>query len=800
MFQRTSLVLAMLLALVATAFLASPSASQVRGGVQVIDDEHTFSTSGQPMWGTGVSFDEGIDVFFDSGDRSGSFGAFTGDVPFRFGFGGSGGVRAVFGLQASASLTGGEVGVVFPMALSIRAPEPNSFRPGEEIMLTTEWVPTSGGAISSVAPAASFEVNSPFGIEATASAEACVFDCFDIEDLSVGFPEGLRTSTAPKGIAEELILYQMNAALEQVSIPVAPTPSFDLPYDIPEEQGGAIGVLGSLDLPRAALPCPEGPFVCTQDVASGVLSATSNHTFVDLDLDMDTWLILAIAKKNPLAKKAILGIEVPFDEAPFNLAPDDSEAFVEVFDGKFLFDSVERQEFRFMPNPRGTLSLPTAVQYRVVDGTTQVASGTGNEVPFQVGQTLFLTFPGSTNPLGVESAYDVGQNRFENRTSFGLVGTARFTALAYKVFIPDDLDESGRVWTESFPAFNEFFQIPTQVQTLSGFGTKTGTSFTLDPEDPCIMVSTDLEPGLLNGLGPAGTLVQTIEVTNCGDVRVLMTQVADLLSLAFPSLPGFTVNGISSTELATNSAWNGSGPTLAGTDELLVGQTSTISIEFEAEPGNIYHTAVVASGQSPIETPLLDSDGGSFAVYPLDYDIDKLNNAGGPRAVVPLHLLDTPALDVEEIDPTSLRIDGLAPDMWNYVLRDDVGPELDLAAFFDRREIWDRLQARKTSALAMGVSAQTGDVALSPPEVRQLAEAVLAGSQLPAGVAARADRIGNRNGRLDLGDLRAAATASRLDAGGPLLAKTEGIAVTLPLTGAMIDGTPFVAEDAIIVP
>lgn len=80
------------------------------------------------------------------------------------------------------------------------------------------------------------------------------------------------------------------------------------------------------------------------------------------------------------------------------------------------------------------------------------------------------------------------------------------------------------------------------------------------------------------------------------------------------------------------------------------------------------------------------------------------------------------------------------------------------------------------------------------------AEAVLAGSQLPAGVADRADRIGNRNGRLDLGDLRAAATATRLDAGGPLLAKTEGIAVTLPLTGAMIDGTPFVAEDAIIVP
>lgn len=800
MSARPLIPLASALGILAVAGAASPAYAQVRGGVQVITNGHTFSTSGQPMWGTPVEISEGIDLFFDTGDQSGSFAAAVGDEPFKFGISGTGGIRAVFGLQASVAITGGQIGVVFPMTLEIRAPEANSFRPGEEIMLTTGWSPADGAAITTVAPSATFDVNSPFGVEATSLDSLCVFDCFQIADITVGFPEGLRASAAPGNIVEELLLYQVNAVTQKVNVPVLLPQPASLPYELDDDVlAQLIGLSGRLDLPRAKLPCPSDVvYLCVQFMHDGALLASANHDFVELGIDLDTWLILAIAKVKPATGNVSLGVSVPFDEFPFNLAPDGSRASVDLFDGDFNLVSRETQNFRFTPNAGVTLTFARAVSYRVVDGGTQVAAGSGTTVPFRVGQTLFLTFPTGTSPLGVSSSYDLAANRFENRTSFNLSGSATFKALDYDIHIPDKITESGTVWERHFPAFSESFELPVVEQTLTGFGSTAGTSFTLDPEDPCIRVRTALEPGLVNGLGPAGTLVQTIRVRNCGDVRVLMTQVMDALNVAFPDLPGFSVTGVSSADLATNAAWNGSGSTLAGTDVLEPGQISFITVVFAAEPGNIYGTTVVASGQSPIETPLVDTDAGSFAVYPVNFDIDKLNNAGGPNAIVPLHILNTPALDIQTIDPATLRIDGLVPENWTYVLRDNKGPETDLAAFFNRQALWDLLQARRASAVALNVSGRTGRLALSEREIQQLADAVLSGVATSDGIVARADRLGNSNGRLDLGDLRAA-TQHRLGAEVAQVAD-DGVAVTLPLTGTLLDGTPFVAEDAIIIP
>lgn len=100
--------------------------------------------------------------------------------------------------------------------------------------------------------------------------------------------------------------------------------------------------------------------------------------------------------------------------------------------------------------------------------------------------------------------------------------------------------------------------------------------------------------------------------------------------------------------------------------------------------------------------------------------------------------------------------------------------------------------------MALSASGRAGRLVLSERDIQRLADAVLSGAAPSDGIVARADRLGNSNGRLDLGDLRAA-TQHRLGAD-VVQAVGEGLAITLPLTGKLRDGTPFVAEDAIIIP
>jgi hypothetical protein len=513
-----------------------------------------------------------------------------------------------------------------------------------------------------------------------------------------------------------------------------------------------------------------------------------------------------------MAFKLPLGYSFPFDD--LSLAGIPTEGAVLSYDIVSLelpFRAEETREFEFTPDLEVDLVFPQEVRLWVTDPSDAIviAPRDDTRVRFDVGNTLHITYPlGFRDPMQGKTEYSL-PNTFTAEAGMNFDAGFHEQLLKASISIPafdiwtsptvdfcesfhlgewaeDVINEVGSWFGEdevdvpdscpenitiSAPAMNasmgpvvDEFQPLTLPSvslmdetswTLGGFSPTAGAPFTLDPEDPCIAIDTDLEPGILNGLGPAGTLVQTMTVENCGDVFIKTTQVTDVLTVAFPELAGYIVNSVTSADLTTNGTWNGSGATLTGSDVMAVGQTSTIAVEFQAAAGNIYNTIVAATGLSPIGTTVLDTrtgvdlpatDAGSFAVYAMDIDQDKLTGPGGKRAKVPVHVLDSEKLPIMQIDPESVLLDGVAPDNWEYAVR-EIEDEViegvtDIVLLFNQNDVWAKAQSRLATA-ALVESLMTRDEAITGREADALAAAILVNAEVSEELSAKADRLGN---------------------------------------------------------
>jgi hypothetical protein len=562
-----------------------------------------------------------------------------------------------------------------------------------------------------------------------------------------------------------------------------------------------------------------------------------------------------------LKKLPPLGLVVPFDDLGIAGLPTGAQFSYDIVAVEIPFKAEESRNFEFEPELQVEITFPQPVEYRITTSSGAPVAGptTGTKALVDVGDLVYVQFPsGVKTPLQNTTKYTM-DNTFTADMALNFEAGFRQELLKAAVTIPDfdvvtfapvdfcegfhlgewaeDVINEVGSWfgadevdvpdhcpvqldpiraedlsttlTSNGAAFDAFQSIDVPSVslldetswTLGGFSPATGTAFDLDPENPIIAVSTDLEPGVLNGLGPAGTLVQSIDVENAGDVYLSMTQVTDALSVAYSSLPGFTVTSILSPALAEDPDFDGVGNvnTLLGSDVLQVGQTSSITVQFQAAAGNVYSTSVHASGRSPIGTDVSADDDGSFAVYAMDIDQDKLIAGGGPKARLPVHVLDSPALPVTDIDPTTVRLDGLNPIEWALTPREDDETITDLVFFFVQGDVLAKAEARAQSTAVAVVAAQSAGETLSAVEIDRLAAAMLEDAELSDDLRSRADELGNGNGRLDVGDLRAALVGSASGPGDPAAAPPVESEVTLPLTGFMSDETPFVAEDAVFV-
>lgn len=782
---------------------------QTRGNTVPVADVPTFQTVGQSLWGPGERagpIDVQINLVSEVWNKSGSKSDIVTIEGERFGGEIEAASEGLIEISARLRVPGaGRLDVTYPVSVELRIPEPNSFRDGEEVSIHSSYSLRPGGSISTTPPESRFDLTGRAGLRTSGRVRVCLFSCTWI-DL---FP-AINLEDTP------FTVLSMSAD-DRLSIPVLDISHQVLPHTMSALEADLSGISGTLDLPRY----PAGTTV----VADRSLLTAASHQFIDISLDLDNYF-------------SKLSWRIPsLDRQSANLAGG-AKAEYFILDAQMPVLFTQKHEMKFDPKLQVELVLPVEVPYRITDAENgEVASGTSNQIRFAVGHSLHLTFPaGVRTPLSVTSGYEL-DNEFSahSEIEFGAGFTQKVGEFGLKVpsveVIPRTCIDFGELGEECIPAVKSpsfdlnlgplftasqslspthstlFPSEPSDCTpgtegcgrwTLEGFQVVDGTLFALDPEDPVIWVSTAIVSGLATYTGGVGTLTQTLTVENRGDVTLSLVRVADALAAQFANA-GIVVNSVTSTTLTTNPGFNGVADpnTLAGSDVLPVGGSGIITVNFNVAPGNIYHSAVSATGRSPIGTDVAAEASARFAVFGFEFHPDVLLENGS--GVIPAVIRSTSELDARMIDPASIRLDGIAPVSWGNERR---GGIWDVAVQFERTALWQAAQARLSGSAALA----SAGLAISP-DVADLAKAVLDGStELSTTQREQADRRGNRNEMLDLGDLRASVLGTSSSAGGAVDVASSssakgppGTPVVLPLTGHLQDGTPFMGEASIIV-
>ena len=797
----------------------------------------TFTTANQSMWGPGTAplnnFNRKMTVFdlgWAVGDTVGDIRNFDTFVAGTVAFGGEIGAFSTGDFSSTIEFTDvgtGNVGVVYPVEVTLGLPDPNTFRDGETITIPSSFLLRDGAALTTAAPRGGIDVRLSAAIAAGAHSKVCIFGCTSFPLLpAFSFGES-NMQLFSLGVDPDGQDFAQLFGLGRIN----------LPHELTFIESEISGLSGKFGLPKV-------------HTASSVLadqrslSAFGRDTFFNIKLDIDGFLSLKIP----------LGFETPdFHGAKMKYETVDLSAVFRIF---------QDQSFTFTPRVYATLVFPQPVHFWEVDGGgNEIAEGMASTITFEVGNTLKLVYPaGLRTPMTIEPTFSI-RNQFTSRTTNEFREDLELTVGEFELKLPSfelfpsvttdacyfatvTLDVADIIPDESCPVTTPAVRSPefdidlgplyhtslfglAQSQTLfpfaagdcapgsdgchrwelAGFNTVPGASIVLDPENPVIGVTTTLASALSTGTGPAGTLTQSITVSNQGDVPLTAAQVLDALTVSITGGGGFGVRTIVSPLLTENASFNGVGDrgTLTRADILAVGSSGNIAINLAVAPGNIFTTTLDADGTSQIVgTTVRAHAEASFGVFAFDVRPSSMN-PGSNNGVLPVVVLSTPGMDAATIDPASVRLEGVAPLRWELVPR---GALNDLTLKFDRQAIVAALQQRLAAGPVAVAAIQQPGPELPDPEI--VAHALLGGPSLTAAQAQAADR--NSNGRVDIGDLRALIqrTTVAIDLGtalgGPAAAPgggggsgPSGTSLTVVLTGMLRNGTPFMGENALTV-
>jgi len=796
----------------------------------------TFATSGQSMWGPGSAPLSDFNRTLRLVDLSWAVGDTTGDIrgfdTYLFGtvsFGGEIGAYSTgdFGLFTTFANVGtGSVAVNYPVNVTVGIPDPNTFRDGQTITIPTKVQLLGGAAIATTPPQGSINVRGSAALTAGAYTKVCIFGCLE-------FP--LFPSINLGATNVQLVDLGYNADGSAYA-ELFGSPRVTLPHTISFIESQLTNMSGVIGVPSVHPVSAVQP-----DLRS--LVAAGKDTFVNVSLDMDGFV----------TGKIPLGFETPdFHGAHLKYETVDISTVVKMH---------QDQNFTFDPTVWVTLSFPRAIEYAVADTNgAPVDAGNAASITFRAGNIFSLVYPaGLRDPMTITPSFFIRNtfssdvtNRFREDIVL-TVGQFDLSIPSVEIFpeftvdvcwgITHDADPLGIIPDESCPVTSPSVRTPTidisvgplihqslvgagqEMRMfpfaaddctpgslgcghweLQGFNHVAGAEIVLDPENPIIDVATAVASGLASRTGPAGTLTQTLTVSNRGDVPLSAAQIADALARAVPTGGAFHVRSINSVVLTENNAFNGVSDlgTLTRADVLAVGGSGVVTVGIDVTPGNVFSSLLDADGTTPIGTNVRASAAARFAVFA--FDIKPTLNAGS-NGVLPVVFLSTPGMDAAGIDPASLRLEGVAPLRWSLEPR---GTLNDLTLKFDRQSVVAGLQQR----LAAGPVAVASMPRPDSPSPAQFASALMGGDALTASQVKAADR--NGNGTLDIGDLRALvrnASASVAPAdislalsgpgsGGGGLAlgpSAPSASVILVITGTMRDGTPLMGENAITI-
>jgi hypothetical protein len=764
----------MAFAALANVVVLMPASAQTRGNTVTQPYQVTFQTGGQSQWGP-ADATANIDFRYTLWDVAWSESGETGDVVGVGGFDFGGRIRGSTGGATGLAVRfhnveTGSVDLVYPVDIVLTLPEPNSFRDGETVTFSSAYSLGAGWVLNTTPPALDITFEGRFGFQASSGVDVCLFGC-------TGFPLS-PTINIPNSSFEVM---RLSGASGTVSMPAIPGASVNvLPHTFTFLESNFHGIGGTVDRPRVVTSggvLPDG---------TG-LRATGSHRFIDISIDWDSYLTKATGVG--------LGAETP--------SIGGASAFYDILDFRSLVAFTETKLFEFLPDLGLTAVLPEAVNFTVTDELGNVVSdGTSNTIFFKVGHSVTITIPaGRRDPLEHQPTFTLA-NTFSSATTGEVQHDFVMTALQLGltvpsvVVIPEICDPTGvlgctpevkspRIDLDLGPLYRQTLTsqtvplsfYPGGTWELQGIAPQTRAPFFLDPEDPTISVATSLNSSVLEGTGPPGTLTQRIHVTNTGDVRLSSVQLADALRWAIWWEDGgpyfipvedsykqpdeeFFLWSTTSDHLTLVEEFDGSErlnmtKLAAGNDTLGVGQTASIEIVMTSLHSRIYGAQLNTSGVSPIGTPVAHDTWNTLGVFKLDINECRLPRW---RRRVSGYIDGTRLMDVKDVDLASLRVEGVAPveaEAHGYHKGGRIWFE------FDQDELVDSLRSRLekigTSVAEILAMEQGSDrdsaVSISAEDV---AEQLLDGTSLLDGQQMTAlDQLGNGNGQLDLGDLRA---------------------------------------------
>jgi len=846
---------AQFIAVAALAVLVMPglAEAQQRGDTQATQETLPFASGRQSVWGRGASTLETFNFHLFDATFGASLDEGVSETWLDLEVGGSVDMTAggSMGLDFEMeSLGEGALRVTYPVGASIVFPAPNSFAPGDPVTILTAWSLEDGAGLSSEAPEHVLSLNGPFSASSTVGGEICIGLCYD--QPSVG-------------------LDQSPVALNFFSVGDAGIGAGDQFVEFQEWEFGFVekfllGISGSIENPREY---PSGT------PTGSSISASTRQQWMDINWDLDTFL----SRIGILQAPGGLGVNTGDIAIGYNFWDLDQDLNFH-HARRFDFDATPQVSVSFeaamawFVNDEGgdqiDAGMGTAVSFDVGHSLTVIFPGDRTD-PISAQPTY--TLPNTLESYGAweyagnmrdtllsaelkipayngwgeewkdegtykkKSCPSVNYDDWGVPTNLGTIAEcelehawswAKRAGSSWWKWVSDWVLKPVSNWfgtvdqkwgPEHADIFAEFSATEVYHDTsweLEGFGALDGTAFSLDPENPSIGVMTSFENTLMTGGADAGTVMQTMVVTNTGDIRLDAASVMDAMNAN-----GITVEMIQSFDMTANGTFDGQGvsETLAAGQTIPVGGSAEITIRVASVPG--LHTAAVhAAGTSPISARVVTADaGGSFGWYSLDIKPDKLNRKS--KGKLPVELYGSPTLDVRLVDWATVRLEGVAPVKIEFEDEDGdddeedegfYGPHLEFK--FERQDILAGMDARLAATTPVAAPAPIAAVQFTLTS-QQVADALL-GFAGPGVDITAMDRAGNGNGMLDVGDLRAALMAEGvvLAAGKKDKDKTNenheeheddeedddpGIPTILVLTGSLTDGTPFWAEGSVLI-
>ncbi|PLW93432.1 MAG: hypothetical protein C0592_06150 [Marinilabiliales bacterium] len=405
----------------------------IKAQTHIISHDIDWSTQNQNMWGPNGNpwninmninlFDVEFDTAVTVGDivniLGGQFGAEV-DIDSWFKIGSD---------FIISGFTTGFVDVDYPVTIDMEVPDDNTFCPGEEVSIASDYTVNPGWMLDTHFPSAGvIGLYLNFGFDLDVDATVCVFGCTSFPIIDVSVP----LDTTP--------IVELNTITGVFSYPCFNPSSFppiqichDTILPITFNNLFGIGLSGSITLPYVETT----DWLDVIDECNKDLYAAGDCTWVTLEVDV-IQLLSAIAGLIPPPAGPAIQQFLSMLSGTIDLGGGFTIDYT-LFAAWFEIMSTMQQDFHFDPAVWNNFSFPQPVEYSVVDphnGNLLVDQGVASNISFEACHTLNYIWPcHNVDSMEINVSHSLS-NDFTNHTWDSLSFSFNISALEFWLNIP----------------------------------------------------------------------------------------------------------------------------------------------------------------------------------------------------------------------------------------------------------------------------------------------------------------------------------------------------------------------------